>query len=124
MTSVNWGTLIGLSCKTEVNGVKVNQVKRAAIIDMGSNAIRLYIGEIDENNEISEIIYKRSPLRLADDSFSSGKISTKSMNHVKKVFADFKEIASENQCYQIKAVATSALRDAKNENYLIRDVFL
>lgn len=102
----------------------MNEIKRAAIIDMGSNAIRLYIGEIDDANQIKEIVYKRSALRLADDSFSSGLISNKTINAVKKLFSEYKEIALSHECNQIKAVATSALRDAKNANDLIREVFL
>ena len=51
---------------------------RYAAIDIGSNAVRLLIGEIAEENGhrfVNKISYTRIPLRLGEEVFVTGSIS-------------------------------------------------
>ena len=56
---------------------------RLAAIDIGSNAIRLLIEEVirtENQNYVRKISLTRVPLRLGEDSFQVGKITTKQTN--------------------------------------------
>lgn len=86
-------------------------------IDIGTNATRLLIGEIAENEGheyVKKISYIRVPLRLGMDVFESGKISDHKIQEFKKSMLAFKLIAEVFEVTQLRACATSAMREASN----------
>ena len=96
-----------------------------AAIDIGTNAARLLIGELVEINDVTHLIkvsYTRIPLRLGEDVFDLGRISkTKSEDFVKTMQA-FQLIADIFKVNDIRAVATSAMRDAENGDKIVRKI--
>lgn len=92
---------------------------RLAAIDVGSNAIRLELGELVDKKQIQVLHNYRVPIRLGDDSFSKGKISDKTVKAVVKAFVEFQQLMIKYNVKYYKAVATSALRDAKNSDELV-----
>lgn len=96
-----------------------------AAIDIGTNAARLLVGEVcdDEGHHfVKKISYTRVPLRLGDDVFENNKISkTKIENTVDSMIA-FSKIAGIFKVDQLRAVATSAMREAKNATKVISKV--
>ncbi|NWF52581.1 MAG: exopolyphosphatase [Nitrospirae bacterium] len=84
-----------------------------AAIDVGSNTIRLLIGEVKENN-IKDIIYERRITRLAEGIGISGKLRSENMENSLLVMREFYSIIKEKGVVTTRAIATSALRDAKN----------
>ena len=94
-----------------------------AAIDVGSNAIRLVIGGLDDHGDISVIKKVREPVRLGRDVFGlSGEISEKTRDKAVAAFLKFKNHLKENNVKHVKAVATSALREAKNRDQLVAQV--
>lgn len=91
---------------------------RLAAIDVGSNAIRMSIGE-HEKNGIDIIKNYRVPLRLGQDSFSKGEIQDTTMKALIRAFIEFQKLFIKHKVKYYKAIATSALRDAKNSHELI-----
>jgi len=95
-----------------------------AAIDIGSNAVRLLIQEskYTAENEVyfQKISLTRIPLRLGKDVFSKGKINNRSVQKLIKVFRVFKLIMEINDVAYFRACATSAMREAKN-NEEIKD---
>ncbi|WP_294207310.1 exopolyphosphatase [uncultured Chryseobacterium sp.] len=98
---------------------------KIAAIDIGSNAARLLINEVKENNNKPEFIklnLLRIPLRLGMDVFTLGKIGEereKMVIDAMKIFSDLMKI------YQVdhyRACATSAMRDAANGKDIIEEV--
>ena len=87
--------------------------KRLAAIDIGSNAIRMVIAEFSPRGLISLRKY-RIPIRLGSDVFEKGKISGKNMKAAARAFEKFREVATKAGVHRIRAVGTSALREAKN----------
>ncbi|MFK8036980.1 MAG: exopolyphosphatase [Crocinitomicaceae bacterium] len=89
-------------------------------IDIGTNAARLLIGEISTNDEgytfVKKISYTRVPLRLGMDVFDKGKISTRKKEDFVKTIKAFKLIADVFQVINIRACATSAMREAENSD--------
>jgi len=96
---------------------------RISSIDIGSNAIRQVIVEIDPADLATNqwIILKkyRAPLRLGSDVFEHGRIQPET---VKKLILVIKKMAKFNKKYKVQksiAVATSAMRDSKNNKAVV-----
>lgn len=97
--------------------------KKYAAIDIGSNAARLLIGEIARENGhtfVKKISYTRLPLRLGEEVFETGKISSKKTGDFLKTIQAFRLIADIFDVADLRACATSAMRDAENRNEIIR----
>ena len=94
---------------------------RFGVIDVGTNAARLLIGEI-HNQSTHKIYYTRIPLRLGDDVYSTGLISDQKTSDFIDTIHAFKLICKSFHVDKIKAVATSAMRDAKNAAEIVRQI--
>ncbi len=90
---------------------------RYAAIDIGSNAIRLLIADIIENN--GSISFKKNtlvrvPLRLGDDAFIQQNLSEKKSADLVKTMQAFRNLMDVYKVTDYMAFATSAMREAKN----------
>lgn len=93
-----------------------------AAIDIGSNAIRLIIARNIENQHY-EVLHKfRAAVRLGADVFSTGKVSKKSLTKAIITFKAFRRILNKHKITHYRAVATSALREAKNRDQVIAQI--
>jgi exopolyphosphatase/guanosine-5'-triphosphate,3'-diphosphate pyrophosphatase len=91
---------------------------RLAAIDIGSNAIRMVIADFSTDG--MRMIQKyRFPIRLGADVFAEGKISAQNLKLSARTFKKFKEVSEKFNVSQIRAVGTSALREAKNQNAFV-----
>ncbi|RXK61465.1 exopolyphosphatase [Lacibacter luteus] len=99
---------------------------KLAAIDIGSNAARLLISEVEENGKGSPSFNKlnlvRVPLRLGFDVFETGDISKTKINKVVETIKAYKHLLNIYEVQYLKACATSAMRDAKNADDIIRKV--
>ena len=85
-----------------------------AIVDIGSNAIKYKI--FNQNLELVE--YYRHPLRLGRDVFSKGYLEEKTIQDLLTLLLKYKEIFEKNNIEDVHYIATSALRDTKNSQYI------
>jgi exopolyphosphatase/guanosine-5'-triphosphate,3'-diphosphate pyrophosphatase len=88
-----------------------------AAIDIGTNAARLLIGQVMEQNGhtyVQKISYTRVPLRLGFEVFVNGEISKAKSIQFSKTIKAFKLIADVYEVEAIRACATSAMREARN----------
>jgi len=85
-----------------------------AAIDVGSNAIRLAIANVDAAGHYQIIHSAREPVRLGQDVFATGRISDVTRKAALEAFRRFRERLSQYSVTRFKAVATSALREAEN----------
>jgi exopolyphosphatase/guanosine-5'-triphosphate,3'-diphosphate pyrophosphatase len=95
---------------------------RYAAIDIGSNAIRLLIADIVENNGIPTFkknTLLRVPLRLGDDAFIDHEISDKKSNDLVKTMQAFRNLMDVYKVTRYMACATSAMREANNGPSLV-----
>ena len=95
---------------------------RIAAIDMGSNGIRLTIGDIDRNGAAQEIEYRREAVRLGQDCFAQGYLSPRTMQTTVAAFENFRRRIDKQQVHRVRAVATSATREADNGDKLVRQI--
>jgi exopolyphosphatase/guanosine-5'-triphosphate,3'-diphosphate pyrophosphatase len=95
-------------------------------IDIGSNAMRLLIGEVFEKDNkvhVSKLSLVRLPIRLGGDVFDTGRISaTKEHDFIRGMEA-FKIIMDIHQVANYRALATSAMRNAENGYEVAKKIF-
>lgn len=98
---------------------------RYAAIDIGSNAVRLLIADINQQEKGSGFKKNtliRVPLRLGDDAFLEQKLSPKKVDDLVKTMAAFRNLMDVYNVKTYLACATSAMREAKNGNEVIKKV--
>ena len=99
---------------------------RLAAIDIGSNAARLLITDvtIGENGEpeFNKINLVRVPLRLGFDVFERGMISKEKTGMVLQTMKAYKHLMNAYQVEDLRACATSAMRDASNAVDVLRKI--
>lgn len=108
----------------DYTGGDIMKVHTVAAIDIGSSAIRMKIAELKENGKIEVIEDIRHNSNLGRDTFSSGMISAESVNNVCDVLNRFKRILKEYKIKKHRVVATTALREAGNREYVIDRIYI
>lgn len=101
------------------------KIKKYAAIDIGSNAMRLLIANIvQENNK--EYFYKshlvRVPIRLGQDAFTVGEISERNILRMIKAMQAFRLLMQVYEVEKYAACATSAMREAFNGTDLVKRI--
>jgi exopolyphosphatase / guanosine-5'-triphosphate,3'-diphosphate pyrophosphatase len=98
---------------------------RLAAIDIGSNAARLLISDVSDNNgkpEFIKISLVRVPLRLGFDVFEQQKISPEKTAMILHTIKAYKHLMDAYEVKYWRAAATSAMRDAVNADEIINQV--
>ena len=91
---------------------------RIGIVDMGSNAIRMLVAEASpEGTTILES--HRLSVRLGRDVFSSGQVPAATISSVVDAFRRFRTTCDRMNVAQVRAIATSAVREARNRDVLV-----
>ena len=85
-----------------------------AAIDIGSNALRLTVGEVDDTWHIKPVENIRVPVRLGQDVFQLGRLEEASISQMEEAFHRFQRVIEDSGVYTLRAVATSAMREAAN----------
>lgn len=96
---------------------------RLSSIDIGSNAIRQLIVEIQPDGGWKILKKHRETIRLGSDVFTVGSIRVKTL--VRLILA-FKRMAKNNKKFRVEkslAFATSAFRDAKNKKPILAAIY-
>jgi exopolyphosphatase/guanosine-5'-triphosphate,3'-diphosphate pyrophosphatase len=102
-------------------------IKKYAAIDIGSNAVRLLIAIIIEE-EGKPARFKKSslvrvPIRLGADVFLKNTISNENKRRLKDTMMAFKLLMKSHKVEKYKACATSAMREAANGNEIAQEIF-
>ena len=100
-------------------------LKKYAAIDIGSNAVRLFIADIIEHDgptqfKKSELV--RVPIRLGADSFLNQEISAANIKRLIDAMKAFRLLMNVNGVKMYKACATSAMREASNAAIVVQKV--
>lgn len=94
-----------------------------AAIDIGSNAVRLLIKRIEEEDNLKKLMLLRVPLRLGFDVFTKGKVSAKKSENLLRLMKAYRQLMKIYSVDELRACATSAMRDAENGPELIKEIF-
>jgi exopolyphosphatase / guanosine-5'-triphosphate,3'-diphosphate pyrophosphatase len=90
-----------------------------AVLDMGATAVRVVIAQVTPSGTVSVLEEASRAVMLGRDTFSSGAISSATAERVVEAVNRFRELMAGYNATAVRAVATSAVREARN-----RDVFL
>lgn len=96
-----------------------------AAIDIGSNAARLLICEVEKTDKevnFNRLNLVRIPLRLGFDVFEKGFIGSKKRKMLIDTIKAFKQLMKVYEVANYIACATSAMRDAENTKEIIREI--
>lgn len=97
-------------------------MQKIAAIDTGSNGIRLIVGEISDDGHVEPIENIRLPVRLGQDAFTIGRLREETIQQGLDAFLHFRRVADGYGVTAIRAIATSALREAGNSHVLLRRI--
>lgn len=89
-----------------------------AAIDVGSNAMRLVVGRLSYEDKLETLENLRLPVRLGQDAFSQKQIREETAQLALDAFIRFRKVADDHGAGRIRAVATSAMREASNSDML------
>lgn len=103
---------------------KMKKVNYAAI-DIGSNAVRLLIKQVNDDAAaelFTKVLLLRVPLRLGEDAFTRGEISPEKIKNLVRLIKAFRQLMMIYEVADFRACATSAMRDARNGDAVVRKV--
>jgi len=93
-------------------------IKKYAAIDIGSNAMRLLITNIVEQDgketQFNKSALIRVPIRLGQDAFTVGEITNENIDRMVDAMEAFRLLMKVYKVEKYKACATSAMREAYN----------
>ncbi|MEA3166485.1 MAG: exopolyphosphatase / guanosine-5-triphosphate,3-diphosphate pyrophosphatase [Thermoplasmata archaeon] len=94
---------------------------RVGAIDVGSNGIRCVAAEFQDAEHAKVILQDRAPVRLGHTVFQAGAIDRESMEAALTALKAFRRQLDALEVHQVRAVATSAVREAANQaEFLMR----
>jgi len=88
---------------------------RYAALDIGSNSVRMLAAEIDADGQFQILAEDRQVTRLGSGVFQSGLIGPEALNFVCENLVRMAQIYRKLDIAGVRAVATSAVRDAGNQ---------
>lgn len=94
-------------------------------IDIGSNAIRLLVKNIEDyttRKEFKKVAFIRVPIRLGSDVFMYGEISKERQEDLLMAMKSFSLLMKVYNVSKYRACATSAMREAKNSKKIIENI--
>ncbi|MBP1686681.1 MAG: putative Exopolyphosphatase [Deltaproteobacteria bacterium] len=95
---------------------------RIAAIDVGSNSIHMVVAQLEADGRFEVLDRAKEMVRLARRTLASGALSADAMNAGIRTLSAFRTLAERQGVERFKAVATSAVREAKNGGDFIQRV--
>jgi exopolyphosphatase/guanosine-5'-triphosphate,3'-diphosphate pyrophosphatase len=95
---------------------------RLGAIDIGTNSIRLAVAEVDTDGSYRVLEEEREMTRLGHGLFDRGRLSSESMERSLAALTKMKAIADGFVVAELRAVATSAVREATNGRAFCQEV--
>ncbi len=87
---------------------------RVAVVDIGSNSVRLLIADVETGGAITELVRRSQVTRLGEGINTGTGLSPQAINRTTTVLAEYHTLIEQHDCEANMAVLTSAVRDAPN----------
>jgi exopolyphosphatase/guanosine-5'-triphosphate,3'-diphosphate pyrophosphatase len=95
---------------------------RLAAIDVGTNTIRLIVAEVQDDDTYRILDEERDMVRLGERLDRTGRLSDEAVERGLAAIGKMKAIADGFRITELRAIATSAVREAANGREFIRNV--
>jgi exopolyphosphatase/guanosine-5'-triphosphate,3'-diphosphate pyrophosphatase len=89
---------------------------RVAVVDLGTNTTRLLVADVVDEH-VAEVDRRNTVTRLGEDVDAGGELIEGAMERVFAAVAEYRQAIDELGAERTVAVATSAVRDARNGDY-------
>lgn len=102
------------------------KIETLGAIDIGSNAIRLLVCNIEtyaRDREFKKLAFLRIPIRLGEDVFTQQIITPEKITRLTQAMHGFHYIMQSFGVINYRACATSAMREAANGDQVVSDIF-
>ncbi|NIA21325.1 MAG: HD domain-containing protein [Anaerolineaceae bacterium] len=93
-------------------------------IDIGSNSVRMLVAQVLPDGRTDILERLRKSVRLGQDTFRRGRLSGQTMRATVSVLRDFRRILDSYGVQAIRAVATSAVREARNADTFLDRILM
>jgi len=110
--------------ETTEKSAQSQATKTVAAIDVGANALRMVIAEVLPDGRIEVIERAQRAARLGQDAFRRGRLGAASMRVALAILRDFHELLKLYKVEEVRAVATSAAREASNTDTFLDRIYL
>ena len=94
------------------------------MIDIGSNSVRMVVAQVLPDGRIDVLERMRRPVRLGQDTFLHQQLSQRTINASTAILRDYRRVLDSYHVSQIRAVATSAVREAANADAFLDRVLM
>jgi len=95
-----------------------------AAIDIGAHAVRMTVAEVFPDGRIEVLERLHRPVRLGQDTFGRGRLGSEAMRTAVAILREFKKTLQLYQVQRVRAVATSAVREAMNADTFLDRIYL
>src|SRR3990170_3973160 len=96
---------------------------RLAAIDVGTNSLRLVVAEVEPDGSYRVLDEEQEMTRLGRGLYRTGRLAHGSMERALEALGKMKAIADGFEVVELRAVATSAVREASNGRAFMREVW-
>jgi exopolyphosphatase/guanosine-5'-triphosphate,3'-diphosphate pyrophosphatase len=93
---------------------------RLAAIDLGSNSVHMVVADVTADGRIQVVDRVKEMVRLGRKSFMTGTLTSETTELAERAVTTFSRLARARHVQHIRAVATSAVREAKNGQAFVR----
>ena len=100
----------------------MNTNKRLALIDLGTNTFHLLITEVNTAGETEALVKIKEPVKLGKGGISKGAIAPDAFERALNTLQNFRELVDQHQVNEVRALATSAVRNATNGEELVQAI--
>lgn len=99
-------------------------LETVGVIDIGTNSVRTVIAEVFPSERVNVLERASLPVRLGQDTFVKGQLSRRAMNEAIVVLRRYREMLDAYHVDHVRAVATSAVREASNADAFLDRIFI
>jgi exopolyphosphatase/guanosine-5'-triphosphate,3'-diphosphate pyrophosphatase len=97
-------------------------IMRVAAIDVGSNSVHMIVADVTRDGHVDIVDRVKEMVRLGRRSFTTGRLTPEAMDMTVRTLAYFHRLAQIRRVGRMCAVATSAVREARNRAEFIRRI--
>jgi len=110
--------------QSDAGAQEAGQSSVLAVIDIGSNAIRMTIAQLSQDGTIEVLDRLSQAARLGHDTFRVGRLTGRSMRGAVAILRDYRKVIDSYRADHIRVVATSAVREASNSDTFVERAFM
>jgi exopolyphosphatase/guanosine-5'-triphosphate,3'-diphosphate pyrophosphatase len=95
---------------------------RVAALDLGSNSFHALIADVDRGGRLTVVDRAKRMPRIGEGIFRAGEISAAARRQAFKALAELLPVIERNQPDAVRAVATAAVREARNGREFVYEI--